>query len=521
MSAANPELSALNPEGRSPKELLYPKQRKFVDDKSQFKIGVTTRQWGKSLTTSGEAVHDCLVDPGTKWVCMSAGERQALEWLEKAKEWLSAYNLVIEEQAEDRSGIAEGLLKSAEIKFANGSRIIAIPANPSTARGYSANIILDEFAYHENPDAIWAAMFPSTTNKLAGTFMDRWRAMLAGESTEIRRELKLRLVSTFNGRNNKFYEIFENAKDYGYSSHRVTIHDAIADGMPLDAEALRKALNDDDIFAQEYECEPIDTSAVLLTYDLLATCETSEATTTADPAFWTDRHQKRLIAGFDFGRKRDLSVMWTCEQIGDLLMSRDIEEMKKMSTPAQVRLVRPKVERCQRVVVDYTGPGIGLGDMLVELFGEWKPSEDKFGKIQLVTIGQKNKVEMFSRLKAEMEQGNVRIPVSRVIREDLHSMHRVVTANGGLTYRAPHTEDGHADRATALALCVSGAVDAKLPFAYEPVPSNISAFGRGGGSLLGGGGSRHGLVGLEGFEPQADTGSRIWVPCGWEERRAA
>jgi phage FluMu gp28-like protein len=60
------------------------------------------------------------------------------------------------------------LLKQAEIRFGNGSRIIAIPANPSTARGYSANIILDEFAYHEDPDKIWAAMFPSLTNPLAG-----------------------------------------------------------------------------------------------------------------------------------------------------------------------------------------------------------------------------------------------------------------------------------------------------------------------------------------------------------------
>ena len=154
----------------SPKDLLYPLQRKFIDDRSQYKIGVTTRQWGKSTVTSGEAVHDCLTDPGTKWVCMSAGERQSVEWLNKAKEWQAAYKLVITDVAEDRGGIAEGLLRSSEISFSNGSRIIAIPANPSTARGYSANIILDEFAYHEDPDAIWSAMFPSTTNRLVAHF---------------------------------------------------------------------------------------------------------------------------------------------------------------------------------------------------------------------------------------------------------------------------------------------------------------------------------------------------------------
>lgn len=161
------------PAALSPKDLLYPRQRKFMDDTAQYKIGVTTRQWGKSTVTSGEAVHDSLIDPGAKWVCMSAGERQSVEWLNKAKEWQGAYKLVIVDIAEDRGGLAEGLLRSSEITFANGSRIIAIPANPSTARGYSSNTILDEFAYHEDPDAIWTAMFPSTTNALAGTFLAR------------------------------------------------------------------------------------------------------------------------------------------------------------------------------------------------------------------------------------------------------------------------------------------------------------------------------------------------------------
>ena len=109
----------------SPKDLLYPLQRKFVNDKSQYKIGVTTRQWGKSTVTAGETVYDCLIDPGTKWVTMSAGERQSIEWLGKAKEWQTAYNMVIKDVAEDRGGIAEGLLRSADITFSNGSSALS------------------------------------------------------------------------------------------------------------------------------------------------------------------------------------------------------------------------------------------------------------------------------------------------------------------------------------------------------------------------------------------------------------
>ena len=440
------------PANLSPKDLLYPRQRRFVDDAHQYKIGVTTRQWGKSTVTSGEAVHNCLVDPGTKWVCMSADERQSVEWLSKAKEWLQAYQLVITDVAEDRGGLAEGLLRSSEVVLNNGSRIIAIPANPATARGYSANIILDEFAYHEDPNAIWSAMFPSTTNQLAGTFLDRWRALLKGEDTNIRRQLKLRVVSTFNGRGNKFFELWERAAANGYSAHKVTIQDAIADGMPLDAERLRAALDDPDAWAQEYECEPMDVSTVLLPYELLASCESPEATSLVAPEFWMNPPAAPLFGGLDFARKKHLSVLWADALVGDVSQCREVLEMQNMSTPDQIDLLRPRIRRLQRLAVDYTGPGVGMGDYLVKEFGEWNPRADKFGKVELVTFTNSEKVDLFSKLRMAFEQKRTRIPINRTIREDLHSIHRVVSQAGNVTYRAPQTEDGHADRATAKAL---------------------------------------------------------------------
>jgi phage FluMu gp28-like protein len=462
----------------SPKDLLYPRQRKFVDDPAPYLIASCTRQWGKSTCTSIWAVHLCLTQPGSTVVCMSAGERQSVEWLNKCKDVQKAYNMAITDVAEDRGGLAEGLLRSSEILFANGSRIIAIPANPSTARGYSAHIILDEFAYHEDPGAIWAAMFPATTNALAGTFLDRWRAMLKGESTDIRRELKIRIVSTFNGRNNKFYELWEKAEENGYTRHKVTIHDAIADGMPLDAEKLRRALDDPDAWAQEYECEPMDSSSVLLPYDLIADCESADATTLVAPEFWFGTQPGPLVMGIDFARKRDLSVAWTHERLGDVDQCREVLEMKSMSTPDQIDLLRPRIAKCRRVCLDYTGPGVGMGDYLVKEFGEWNPERHLFGKIELVTFSQTSKVDLFSKLRMAFEAKRVRVPVSRVIREDLHSMQRVVSNSGGISYRAPHTDDGHADRCTALALAVRAGDERLRNFIADP-----SLIRLGGGSI--------------------------------------
>lgn len=462
----------------SPKDVLFPKQRAFIDDQSQYKIGVTTRQWGKSTVTSGESVHDCLIDPGTKWVCMSAGERQSVEWLNKAKEWQQAYKLVIEDVAEDRGGIAEGLLKSTEILFHNGSRIIAIPANPHTARGYSANTILDEFAYHENPNAIWAAMFPSTTNALAGTFLDRFRAIVKGEdTTHIRRDLKLRVVSTFNGRTNKFFQLWEDAAKNGYSAHLVTIHDAIADGMPLDAAKLKAALDDAEAWEQEYECIPSDVSTVLLTYELIATCESADATVSVASDFWSVTPPFPLVMGIDFARKRDLTVAWTDQLLGNVAQCKEVLELEKMPTPQQVEVLRPRIKQASRVCFDYTGPGIGMGDYLVDEFGEYNPAQDKYGKIELCTFTPALKVEIFTKLRMSFEQRTRRIPINVKIREDLHSVERVVSNNGNVSYRAPHSEDGHADRCTALALAERARNYVNGPFSFQAV-KKASAWGQ-------------------------------------------
>lgn len=466
MTAANPKSEIRNPRQTrkyriskpeipahlSPKDLLYPKQRAFIDDHSQYKIGATTRQWGKSTVTSGEAVHDCITDPGTTWVCMSAGERQSLEWKAKANEWWEAYRLVVTDVAEDRGGLSEGLLRSSEILFSNGSRLIAIPANPSTARGYSANVILDEFAYHEDPDAIWSAMFPSTTNELAGTFLPRWQAMLKGQQIDLRRKLKVRIVSTFNGRDNKFFSLWENAEANGYAKHLVTIHDAIADGMPLDAEKLKRALDDADAWAQEFECVPTDTSNVLLPYDIIALAESAEATEFCPPDFWFQKSGNEVVLGIDFGRQNDPTVCWALERIGDIWWTREVLVLKGVSTPDQQELLATRIRRATRVAFDYTGPGIGLGDLLAKEFQEHKPEAHKFGKIELCTFTQNFKREIFPRLRRSFEAPvKLRIPIARVIREDLHAMQQVVT-NGSYNYWAPHTREGHSDRCTALAL---------------------------------------------------------------------
>jgi phage FluMu gp28-like protein len=157
--------------------------------------------------------------------------------------------------------------------------------------------------------------------------------------------------------------------------------------------------------------------------------------------------------GIDFGRKKDLTVCWAAEKVADLQITKEVLCLEKMPTPDQADMLRPRIKKARRTCLDYSGPGIGLGDYLVKEHGEYKPTEDKFGKVELVNMSNPMKLELFSKLRMSYESRSWRIPVSRVIREDLHSIYRVVTAAGNVSYRAPHTADGHADRANAQALC--------------------------------------------------------------------
>lgn len=431
----------------SPLDILLPYQRAVVDDGARFKIWLASRQIGKSMGLAAEAVRDSAAKSNDMWVVLSAGERQALEFMEKAKQWAEAFQLAAADYFEEREH-SEALIKSAEIRWGNGSRMIALPANASTARGYSANLILDEFAFHDDPDAIWRGIYPSISNPLKGVF-------------------KLRIASTANGKGNKFFDLWD--KPNGYAKHRTTIHDAVAAGLADKSgktreqfiEELKAGLDDPEGWAQEFECEFLDGSAVLLPYELIALAESVDATEAGDPALFANPGSRRLVCGIDFGRQNDPTVCITGEQVADLLIVREILRLRGVDTPTQLELLRSRIQAAQRTCFDYTGPGVGLGDFMVKEpgVGQWDPEDHKFGRVELCTFTANFKRELFPKLRRRFEAPTkIRIPISRHHREDLHAMQQVIT-NGQYNYWAPRTREGHSDDCTALALMVRAAGD--------------------------------------------------------------
>jgi phage FluMu gp28-like protein len=414
---------------------LYSYQQRWLNDTARYKIGLWARQTGKDFSCAAEAVLDCIDTPQNQWLIIACGERQALESLEKVKSWAER----LADKAKDSSATFN--IKSTEVRFGNGSRIRALPAKPAVLRGYSANLILTEFAFHDDPDGVWRAVFPIITNPLQGG------------------EKKLRIISTPNGQANLFHQLWTGPD---YSKHKVTIHEAVAAGLQIDIPMLQRNLNDAEAWAQEYECQFIDQSAVLLPYELIESCESPDAFESATPEILSSLAGD-LFAGVDFGRKHDRTVCWTVERVNGILWTREVLVLEKMSTPDQVELLRPRVAQARRACLDYTGPGIGLGDLLARDFGgstaeaSAKNDPAAYSRVELCTFTSGLKSELFPRMRAEFERGLIRIPSSNAIREDLHSVHRIISQNGQISYRASSSADGHSDRCTALALALHGA----------------------------------------------------------------
>ena len=91
-----------------------------------------------------------------------------------------------------------------------------------------------------------------------------------------------------------------------------------------------------------------------------------------------------------------------------------------------------------------------------------------------LTFTVKSKGELYAALRRRFEDKALRIPADRDLREDLHAVQRNVSAGGTVTYAAPRSEDGHSDRAAALALLIHAAERRGCDF--MPIPFR---FGKG------------------------------------------
>ncbi|MBF0273465.1 MAG: terminase [Magnetococcales bacterium] len=406
---------------------LHPYQRRWMADGSRFKVGMFARQTGKTFTSCLEIVDDCFAAEShgqrTRWVILSRGERQAKEAVEEhikpfCKAYYALYQAVVKQEPEFTEGelsLGDARYTALEVHFPGGSRITALPANPDTARGFSANVLLDEFAFHAESRKIWAALFPVISAP----------------------HLKLRVVSTPNGKGNLFYQLVTQPNP-AWSRHVVDIHRAVREGLPRDIPELRAALGDEDAWRQEFELEWLDEASAWLSYDLI---DAAEHPLAGDPAHYRGGP---CFVGVDIGVRRDLFVIWVMELVGDIYWTRAIVTAQRASFARQAELLDAAMESYQvvRVCMDQTG----MGEQPVE------EAKRRHGSLRVegVLFTGPNKLILANAGKALFEDRRIRIPSGNpALRQDLHKLKKITSPTGAPRFVASSDESGHADRTWA------------------------------------------------------------------------
>jgi phage FluMu gp28-like protein len=419
---------------------FLPYQIGWLKDESPIKVWEKSRRIGATYVQSYEDVRDCASKKVPDVWFSSADESAAREYIEYAERWTRLFHIAAKPLGQVVLD-SERNIKTFVIEFANTTKIHALSSNPKAFRSKGGKVVLDEFAWHEDQEKMWSAARPVIT----------WG-------------FPLRILSTHNGKSCRFFRFIDAIKKgkLNWSLHTITIQKAVEEGL-VDKILGRKATEkekeewlkeqhdscfDENTWLQEYCCVPVDEASAFLTYELITRCERDDILlplneTTGD-----------LYVGMDIARKKHLSVIWGIERVGHILFTRIYKVLEKMPFRLQREALFEILSHrtFRRACIDSTGIGMQLAEEAQETFGRYR--------VEPVNFTATVKEDLASTMLPYFEDVAVYIPEDFTVREDLHSVKKIVTASGNVRFDVGKTDEGsHADRFWSLALAIHAAAD--------------------------------------------------------------
>jgi phage FluMu gp28-like protein len=279
-------------------------------------------------------------------------------------------------------------------------------------------------------------------------------------------------------------EVKEKGNPKRFSHHKITIEDAVAQGLWLKIKSLlpdddeqknwtddeflqscRDEMPDEASYLQEYMCVPEDDADSFLSWEMIMACSNA-----VKVERWR-REPGPYFVGFDVGRKRDLSVISVFRQVGTQMI--EVEEIIMTKTPFREQRRRlweilnmPTVSRC---CIDATGLGMQIAEETVEEYGEFR--------VQPVMFTAAVKQELAYPMRAMFEDRSISIFDDRLSHADLRSVKTETTKSGAVIFTVEAgSTDGHADRFWSKALAIHAAKTLTDPGIF----ARLKQFMRGG-----------------------------------------
>lgn len=400
---------------------LYPFQRTWIGETRDFALCVKARQIGFSHSIAAGATVQGRYYKRPQ-IVLSASLALASEVLSKVKAHCSLLAHLGDPGACDFS-----VNNSTTVAWHSGGRVIVLPASQRTARSFTGDVWLDEFAYHQDPEGIRDAAFPMATR-------GNWR---------------VRIISTPNGAQGLFHEWATNLPA-GWGYYSVTVDDAIAQGLDVDRAKLWALCGGDErLFAQWYRCSFLDANLQYI------------PTAMADAALrWVgdlpDLDGAEVYAGLDVAREADLTALTVLASKAGRVWVLAIITCRRTAFREQKAMVARARELFgwERLFVDRTGIGAQLAEELVEKWGE--------SEVVPVTFTSESKADMATRTLRWFRDGRVRFvrdSEGAELHKETIALRRKVTAAQQVVYEHERTAKGHGDRYWSFALALIGCGD--------------------------------------------------------------
>lgn len=192
-------------------------QQRWFEDQSQIMIAEKSRRTGLTWAEAGRNVINAA-KPRKRRGCntfyVGSKQEMALEYIAACALFAKAFNQLAEADVYEQTFWDEGKkeeILSYMIRFPkSGFKIQALSSRPSNLRGLQGDVVIDEAAFHESLEELLKAALALTM----------WGN-------------KVRLISTHNGVDNAFNTYIQDAREgrKDYSIHRITLDDAIAEGL--------------------------------------------------------------------------------------------------------------------------------------------------------------------------------------------------------------------------------------------------------------------------------------------------
>ncbi|EEN8048511.1 hypothetical protein FVV09_18885 [Salmonella enterica] len=460
-------------------------QSRWFNDESQICIAEKSRRTG---LTWAEAARNVITAAkpkkrgGRNVFYVGSKQEMALEYISACALFARAFNQLAQadvyEQTFWDSEKKEEIL-TYMIRFPNSSfKIQALSSRPSNLRGLQGDVVIDEAAFHESLDELLKAAMALTM----------WGA-------------RVRIISTHNGVDNLFNQYIQEAREgrKDYSVHRITLDDAIADGLyqricyvtgqAWSPEAQKKWRDDlyknapsKDDADEEYGCIPKKSGGAYIPHALIELAMVRDVpilTFEAPEDFlsraawlreseinaWCEEHLKPLLNainersrysfGEDFARRGDLTCFTVLEITEDLQKREAFRvELRNMPYEQQKQIMLYILEHIARLIgaaFDATGNGGFLAEAALERFGP--------ELVDCVMLSAKWYGEWMPKLKAEFEDQNIFVARHQTTLDDLR---HIRVTNGIPQIDKGRTKDENATAAGsrrhgdfAVALCMA------------------------------------------------------------------